>query len=295
MIFNLGMSNNFQLVDFNHMTWPNRMLVDYIRVYQRPDGMIGCDPKERPTADYIKRHREVYDNNNMTTWKQYGTWRKPVVSARAHTPQAPHGRRTASSAARRRKGRRRRRHARALSSASRLFGSLALHSPTTTPTHSHTSTTLTINGSIWTFPASRRACRAAPRHGTARTALGPRPARTAGPLHVTFNPHHTSLHVHRVDHAACVSIRLSHPAGRRGVGPIPAGRRAERARPHALLLPIAARAPERPSTQAPERPRFARALGRGCVGAGTGVGEGGCARMATLSPRKARDPATERA
>jgi beta-glucanase (GH16 family) len=37
-------SNNFQAVNFAQLTWPNEYRVDYIRVYQRGDGTIGCDP-----------------------------------------------------------------------------------------------------------------------------------------------------------------------------------------------------------------------------------------------------------
>jgi beta-glucan synthesis-associated protein KRE6 len=39
------MSNNFQSVDFEGLTFPNYMYVEYVRVYQRTDfGSIGCDP-----------------------------------------------------------------------------------------------------------------------------------------------------------------------------------------------------------------------------------------------------------
>lgn len=45
LIFNFGMSNNFQAVDFENLIWPNYVRIDYIRVYQRTDsGSIGCDP-----------------------------------------------------------------------------------------------------------------------------------------------------------------------------------------------------------------------------------------------------------
>jgi hypothetical protein len=36
------------------------MLVDYVRVFQRSDGKVGCDPADRPTADYIARHENAY-------------------------------------------------------------------------------------------------------------------------------------------------------------------------------------------------------------------------------------------
>ena len=72
MILNFGASNGFQTVNFNSLQWPAEMLIDYVRVYQRTDGKMGCDPVDRPTADYIARHRNAYDNANLTTWKDAG-------------------------------------------------------------------------------------------------------------------------------------------------------------------------------------------------------------------------------
>ncbi|GFZ52301.1 Beta-glucan synthesis-associated protein KRE6 [Saitozyma sp. JCM 24511] len=71
-IINFGMSDNFQAVDYNHLSWPAQMLVDYVRVYQRSDGKVGCDPADRPTSDYISRHLNAYSNPNLTTWEQAG-------------------------------------------------------------------------------------------------------------------------------------------------------------------------------------------------------------------------------
>ncbi|WVQ84132.1 hypothetical protein IAT38_006279 [Cryptococcus sp. DSM 104549] len=78
MIINLHMSNNFQAVNFANLNWPNYMRVDYVRVYQKPDEInIGCDPADYPTADYIARHADVYNNPNITTWEQAGNpWPK---------------------------------------------------------------------------------------------------------------------------------------------------------------------------------------------------------------------------
>ncbi|WWD00464.1 hypothetical protein V866_007379 [Kwoniella sp. B9012] len=73
LIFNFGMSNNFQAVDFDNLIWPNYVRIDYIRVYQRTDtGSIGCSPDDYPTADYISKHAEAYNNPNYTTWAEYG-------------------------------------------------------------------------------------------------------------------------------------------------------------------------------------------------------------------------------
>ncbi|KAJ7630781.1 beta-glucan synthesis-associated protein [Roridomyces roridus] len=70
IIANLGMSENFGTVDFEHLTFPAIMRIDYIRVYQ-PKGQIniGCDPSDFPTAAYINEYMEAYTNPNLTTWR----------------------------------------------------------------------------------------------------------------------------------------------------------------------------------------------------------------------------------
>jgi beta-glucan synthesis-associated protein KRE6 len=51
------MSHNFGDVDLDHLVFPVRMRVDYIRVYQRKDQInIGCNPKGFPTKDYIEKY-----------------------------------------------------------------------------------------------------------------------------------------------------------------------------------------------------------------------------------------------
>jgi hypothetical protein len=51
------MSKNFGSIDFEHLTFPSHMKVDYIRVYQDMRHIsIGCDPKKFPTAAYIRRY-----------------------------------------------------------------------------------------------------------------------------------------------------------------------------------------------------------------------------------------------
>lgn len=74
IIMNFGMSNNFQTVDFEGLTFPNYMYIDYVRVYQRSDMInVGCDNVAGgyPTADYINRHPELYANRNITVWAEY--------------------------------------------------------------------------------------------------------------------------------------------------------------------------------------------------------------------------------
>ncbi|EKM79874.1 hypothetical protein AGABI1DRAFT_119930 [Agaricus bisporus var. burnettii JB137-S8] len=76
MIINLGMSKNFGTVDFSHLTFPNHLRVDYVRVYQPMNKVnIGCNPPEFPTQNYINAHLEAYSNPNLTTWR--GDYGKP--------------------------------------------------------------------------------------------------------------------------------------------------------------------------------------------------------------------------
>ncbi|KAF9445544.1 glycoside hydrolase family 16 protein [Macrolepiota fuliginosa MF-IS2] len=82
LIANLGFSHNFGDINFDDITFPTTMSVDYIRVYQ-PKGAvnIGCNPDSFPTTKYIDTYKEVYTNPNLTTWEQYGQpWPKNKLS-----------------------------------------------------------------------------------------------------------------------------------------------------------------------------------------------------------------------
>jgi len=69
LIINLGMSESFSTIDFDHLTFPNHLRVDYVRVYQDPNNInVGCDPEDFPTADYINTYIDAYTNPNYTTW-----------------------------------------------------------------------------------------------------------------------------------------------------------------------------------------------------------------------------------
>jgi len=69
IIANLGISPNFGKIDFEHLTFPAHLTIDYIRVYQPRDAInIGCDPRDFPTEDYINAYMEAYSNPNLTTW-----------------------------------------------------------------------------------------------------------------------------------------------------------------------------------------------------------------------------------
>ena len=54
MIINLEISPNFGTIDFEHLTFPAVMSVDYVRVYQNPDNVnTGCDPDDFSTQACI--------------------------------------------------------------------------------------------------------------------------------------------------------------------------------------------------------------------------------------------------
>ncbi|KAI0756923.1 glycoside hydrolase family 16 protein [Daedaleopsis nitida] len=69
LIVNLGISEKFGFVDYEHLTFPTKIRVDWIRVYQDPDALnVGCDPPDFPTKAYIEEYMEAYTNPNLTTW-----------------------------------------------------------------------------------------------------------------------------------------------------------------------------------------------------------------------------------
>lgn len=73
IIFNLAVSESFQTVQLDRMTFPSEMLIDYVRVYQRkgsPESAVGCDPPEYPTSKYIQDHIDAYMNPNVSFWSQ---------------------------------------------------------------------------------------------------------------------------------------------------------------------------------------------------------------------------------
>jgi len=69
IVFNVGMSPNWQTIDLTTMTFPAEMLIDYVRVYQRKGyENIGCDPPDYPTMDYINNHLVAYSNPQLQSW-----------------------------------------------------------------------------------------------------------------------------------------------------------------------------------------------------------------------------------
>ncbi|KAF4609534.1 hypothetical protein D9613_012257 [Agrocybe pediades] len=69
IVLNLGISNNWQTIDLSTMMFPAEFKIDYVRVYQRKGQTnVGCNPKDRPTTDYIANHLQAYTDVNMTSW-----------------------------------------------------------------------------------------------------------------------------------------------------------------------------------------------------------------------------------
>ncbi|KAL0574580.1 hypothetical protein V5O48_007392 [Marasmius crinis-equi] len=70
LIFNLGISKNWQNIKLETLMFPAEMKFDYVRVYQRKGHTnVGCSPKDFPTAAYIDKHIAQYNDKNATKWK----------------------------------------------------------------------------------------------------------------------------------------------------------------------------------------------------------------------------------
>ncbi|KAH7101375.1 beta-glucan synthesis-associated [Auriculariales sp. MPI-PUGE-AT-0066] len=75
IILNLGVSDGFQSVLEETMTFPAEFLIDYVRVYQKKgagDAAMSCDPPDYPTSQYINDHIRAYTNANDSFWKTSG-------------------------------------------------------------------------------------------------------------------------------------------------------------------------------------------------------------------------------
>jgi beta-glucanase (GH16 family) len=67
LILNLGVSNSWTWIDWEHLKFPAVMRVDYIRWYQKKGHtMVTCDPPGFETTKYIKDHINAYTNPNLT-------------------------------------------------------------------------------------------------------------------------------------------------------------------------------------------------------------------------------------
>lgn len=73
LIMNLGVSNSWAYIDWPSIHFPVTMSIDSVRVYQPPDQInLGCDPVDYPTFDYIQEHLNIYENVNLTSFKDGG-------------------------------------------------------------------------------------------------------------------------------------------------------------------------------------------------------------------------------
>lgn len=69
IIMNVAISSGFGTIQWDQLQYPATMQVDYVRLYQSKDRQnVGCDPEGYPTADYINRHWDAYNNPNYTVW-----------------------------------------------------------------------------------------------------------------------------------------------------------------------------------------------------------------------------------
>ncbi|KAI9225424.1 MAG: family 16 glycoside hydrolase [Piptocephalis tieghemiana] len=73
IVMNFGMSDSFSPVRKDDLPFPSIMSIDYIRLYQEPGKEdTTCNPKDRPTRDYIQKHSRAYSVWNYTTWRGAG-------------------------------------------------------------------------------------------------------------------------------------------------------------------------------------------------------------------------------
>ena len=73
VILNFGMSDSFSAINFTGIAplLPAKMRIDNLRIYQDKSNenmVIGCDPPGYETTAYINAHKDVYYNQNITTW-----------------------------------------------------------------------------------------------------------------------------------------------------------------------------------------------------------------------------------
>ncbi|GAA5936830.1 hypothetical protein JCM3775_002719 [Rhodotorula graminis] len=76
IVLNLAISYAFQEPQWGKLTFPGSLLIDYVRVYQKGDAQVGCDPKSHPTSKYIDDHMAMYLNPNISSFADSG-YRKP--------------------------------------------------------------------------------------------------------------------------------------------------------------------------------------------------------------------------
>ncbi|GAA5898575.1 hypothetical protein JCM8208_004704 [Rhodotorula glutinis] len=72
IVLNLAISYAFQEPQWGKLTFPGSLLIDYVRVYQKGDAQVGCDPKSHPTSKYINDHMDMYLNPNISSFADSG-------------------------------------------------------------------------------------------------------------------------------------------------------------------------------------------------------------------------------
>ncbi|ORY74277.1 glycoside hydrolase family 16 protein [Leucosporidium creatinivorum] len=65
---NLAISTKFQEPQWGKLEFPGHLRIDYVRVWQKGDAKLGCDPASHPTSDYINNHLDLYQNPNYTVF-----------------------------------------------------------------------------------------------------------------------------------------------------------------------------------------------------------------------------------
>ncbi|RKP08189.1 beta-glucan synthesis-associated, partial [Thamnocephalis sphaerospora] len=71
IVMNVGMSAGFGEVRADAVKFPATMSIDYVRIYQDPKKVdVTCDPKDRPTQQYIKDHKELYTNAGLRLFNE---------------------------------------------------------------------------------------------------------------------------------------------------------------------------------------------------------------------------------
>ncbi|KAF2196675.1 beta-glucan synthesis-associated [Delitschia confertaspora ATCC 74209] len=83
IILNLGISNAWTWIDWEHLVFPAVMRIDYVRWYQnKGEELVTCDPPGYETTRYIKEHINAYTNPNFTHWDETGhKWPKHKLNS----------------------------------------------------------------------------------------------------------------------------------------------------------------------------------------------------------------------
>ncbi|GAA5969770.1 hypothetical protein JCM21900_004194 [Sporobolomyces salmonicolor] len=70
IMLNLAISTKFQYPEWGKLTFPATLRIASVRVWQKGNRNVGCDPAAYPTSQYINNHLDLYTNPNITTFSQ---------------------------------------------------------------------------------------------------------------------------------------------------------------------------------------------------------------------------------